>query len=361
MASSDFVQKKELFSFSATECLRNAYFHNDCQICIELCPEDAFALVRNKLTLFENKCIECAACIGSCPTESLHIENFDPNTFTLAFNESEAKILTCKINTPCLGIFDSHHFISMALRSDETPICDMSHCEGCVLNSEKKVEMAIRQKIEQSNAFLVKVELEKEIATIEENLDEENSRRALFRTAFTKAKDVIKEGDHEKPITTLNQHHVETALPLKYTILKNSIKETIESFTITSFEGFDNLFFNKKIDFNACTNCGDCIQFCPTDALFATSDKQGIFFTAGKCIGCGICDDICKTDAVTTKEGIDLVSIAFDRGSELVHYEMVMCHECRCPYPYKGGDPICNRCKDFKNNFENMFVLAKDQ
>ena len=97
-----------------------------------------------------------------------------------------------------------------------------------------------------------------------------------------------------------------------------------------------------------------------SEALFATGDKHGINFIAGNCIGCGICDDICKTDAITTKAGFDLVEIVYDRTKTLVHYEMVQCHECRCPYPYKGGDPICDRCKDFKDNFSNMFTLARD-
>ena len=363
MRHSDFIQNAEHFSFNATECLRNAYFHNACELCIELCPKDAFALVRNKLTLFEAECIACAACIGSCPTEALGLESFDPNAFTLSFHESETNILSCQSNTPCLGVLDAHHYISMALRGENAPECDLSYCEGCHLNSAHNVEQTIRYKIEQSNTFLERVGMrERGITLKEESAAKEHERRMFFREALNKVHDVIGENTETEPtVTALNQNHISTALPLKYTLLKNSIKEHIEQFDTTVLEGFHTLFFNKSIDFHACTNCGDCIQFCPTEALFATSDKQGIVFKSGMCIGCGICDDICKSNAIATVEGVDLVSIAFDRGEELVHYEMVMCHECRCPYPYKGGDPLCDRCKDFKGNFENMFVLAKDQ
>ena len=83
-------------------------------------------------------------------------------------------------------------------------------------------------------------------------------------------------------------------------------------------------------------------------------------FTSGKCIGCSICHDICKVDAVVNIDEIDLVSLAFDRTEQLVHYEMVQCHECRCPYPYRGGDPICDRCKGFKDDFGDMMTMAKD-
>jgi ferredoxin len=359
MGDISFVQKSNLFAYSGTNCLRNDYFHNECSLCIDICPEGAFHVVRNKLTLFDNECIECAACIGGCPTEALSIENFDPNRFTVSFEHEEQKNLSCKETTPCLGVFDSHHLITMALRSEMPPVCDMAHCAECAINKESKVEGRIRENIETANAFLEHVGYDTKIGTIEEK-PEENARRALFRKAFDKAREAVTDTPDELNMTLAHQRRVETTIPLKTLLLKNSIKQKIEEFSTTSFDEPSTLFFNKKISFDACTNCGDCIQFCPTDALFASSDKQGIYFSIGKCIGCGICDHICKSDAVTTAPGFDLVSVAFDRAEQLVHYEMVMCHECRCPYPYKGGDPICDRCKGFKDDFGDMFTMAKD-
>ena len=360
MSANSFIQKSDLFAYSGTNCLRNEYFHNECRICVDLCPEGAFHIVRNKLTLFENECIACAACIGSCPTEALTVESFDPNEFSVAFKDEEEKLLSCKKSTPCLGVFDVHHLITMGLRSERPPVCDMAHCEGCSLNKAGKIGTVIRENINEANAFFERVCPDTRIETVEEK-PEENPRRMLFRKAFEKAKDAASEQREEPGMTLQHQRRVDSDIPLKHLLLKNSIKEKIESFEQTAFEDTSTLFFKKAISFDACTNCGDCIQFCPSDALFASSDKQGIYFTSGKCIGCGICDHICKTDAIATVPGFDLVDIAFDRAKQLVHYEMVMCHECRCPYPYKGGDPICDRCKGFKSDFDGMFTLAKDQ
>jgi len=359
MAASSFVQMSNLFAFNATECLRNAYYFNDCTLCIDLCPENAFHIVRNKLTLFENECIECAGCIGSCPTEALTIESFDPNAYTIGFKDKEEKVLSCKNNTSCLGAFDAHHYITMALRSDAAPVCDMAHCAECPINKEEKIEAQIRHKIAIANDFMGKIGYEATVETIEQK-PEENARRTLFRKAFEKTKDAVSNTSNEIAITIQNMQHSDTDTPLKNLLLKNAIRENLDSFSVSNFNERSPLFFNKQISFDACTNCGDCIQFCPTHALTATSDKQGILFTSAKCIGCGICDHICKTDAITSDESFDLVTIAYDRTEQLVHYDMVMCHECRCPYPYKGGDPICDRCKDYKNNFGGMFTLAKD-
>ncbi|MDD5052166.1 MAG: 4Fe-4S binding protein [Sulfuricurvum sp.] len=359
MGNINFIQKSNLFSYTATRCLRNEYYHNDCNICIDLCPKGAFHIVRNKLTLFENECVGCAGCIGSCPTEALEIESFDPNGFSAAYQHQNEVTLSCKTSTPCLGIFDVEHYIVMTLRGDKSVECDLSHCAGCVLNETGTLYGSIREKIDGANLFLEQIGSEHRIKTIEIK-EEENERRALFRKGFDRVKESIAKEETNLSMTTAHHKLPDMKMPLKRVLLKNSLKEWTSRLTQTTFETSTSLFFNKQIDFKSCTNCGECTQFCPTDALFPTSDKQGIFFAQGKCIGCGICEDICKPNAITAKEGYDLISIAFDRAEQMVHYEMVTCHECRCPYPYKGGDPICDRCSSFTTQFSNMFTMAKD-
>lgn len=357
----NFIQKSNLFSFNATRCLRNEYYHNDCRQCIDLCPKGAFHIVRNKLTLFDNECVECAGCIGTCPTEALEIGSFDPNQYAASYPNQSNAAISCKISTPCLGTFDAEHFLIMVLRGKKEIACDLSHCAGCVLNENGKMETAIRSKIDEANRFLESIGFEYRVETIEIK-EEQAERRALFRKGIEKAKGAIAETGAAEGQSMTSAHHAlpDMRMPLKRIMLKNSLKEYVATMPNTTLSEGSSLFFNKQIDFMACTNCGDCTQFCPTDALFPTSDKQGIYFSQGKCIGCGICEDICKTKAITSKEGIDLVSVAYERSEQLVHYDMVMCHECRCPYPYKGGDPVCDRCSGFISAHANMFTMAKD-
>ncbi|WP_373001714.1 4Fe-4S binding protein [Sulfurimonas sp.] len=363
MGSMTFVQNSELFSYSGTNCVRNDYYHNECQLCVDICPERAFHIVRSKLTLFSSECIECAACIGSCPTEALSIKSFDPNAYTTSFKEEDDKLLSCKKTTSCLGSFDSHHYITMALTSNESPICDMAHCKECSLNTNGKIESFIREEIKKTMDFLTACDSEYSISIQEEKPEDENAKRALFKAAFTKVKEAVQEEDEQESIgITLEYQKASgfTGLPLKFLNLKKAIRDNISKLPKTTHDTNFGIFANKEISFKDCTNCGDCVNFCPTEALLKTTDKQGINFNVGNCISCGICNHICKTDAIKTTGGIDLVNFAYDRGTELVHYEMVMCHECRCPYPYRGGDPICDRCADFRVDFSHVFTLAKD-
>lgn len=360
MANINFIQTSNLFRYTATRCLRNEYYHNDCRICIDLCPKGAFNIVRNKLTLFEDECVGCAGCIGSCPSEALEIESFDPNGFAAGFIHQSDKTLSCKVTTPCLGVFDVEHLAVMALRGESSIVCDMSHCSTCPLNENGGLERSIRTKIEITNQFLESIHNTNRIETVEEK-EEQADRRALFRKGFEKIKEsVVNESEAHVSMTSAHHKQADMKMPLKRILLKNSLKEIVGDLETTTFSTASSLFFNKQINFATCTNCGDCTQFCPTDALFPTSDKQGIYFSQGKCIGCGICEDICKPNSISAKEGFDLISVAFDRAEELVHYEMVMCHECRTPYPYKGGDPICDRCIGFVKQNPNMFTLARD-
>lgn len=358
MALNSFVQGTQQLSYSGSNCVRNDYFHNDCHICVDLCPKEAFEIVRNRLGFIESKCIECAACIGSCPTEALHLKSFDPNAFVQS--RRSADTLTCKKNTPCLAVFDRHHFITMALESDIT--LDLSHCAACPLNTQQTIESVIQKEIDAARRFLDNVDPKPQINVLyEAPAPTEHSRRMIFRSAVEK----IKENASEEPqpdmaLTRAHQKSNGSHEPLKHIQLKTAIKKHITRFQKTRLSSEDSLFYDKSVRFEACTNCGDCIQFCPTDALKATSDKHGIRFVSGACIGCGICDHICKTDAIHSLEDYDLVEAVFDRSKVLVHYEMVMCQECRCPYPYRGGEPICDRCRDFAKDFDSMFKLARD-
>ena len=53
----------------------------------------------------------------------------------------------------------------------------------------------------------------------------------------------------------------------------------------------------------ACTFCGQCIRWCPEDAIIEKDGKA--FIITEKCIGCGECLAVCRFDAVTYNWGIE--------------------------------------------------------
>lgn len=51
-----------------------------------------------------------------------------------------------------------------------------------------------------------------------------------------------------------------------------------------------------KVQKNLCTGCGDCIEYCPVDAIEEKNEKAVIIIS--KCINCKLCVTSCTNDAI---------------------------------------------------------------
>ncbi|WP_457596082.1 4Fe-4S binding protein [Hydrogenimonas sp.] len=369
------------FSFDYFKCLRSEYAKNDCRLCIDLCPEEAMVFDRKRLTLDAERCTGCTACMGVCPTEAFASERFDPERFVVRFSEGENPNISCEASPPCLAALSAEHFIAIALRKEGPVACDLTRCETCELNRDGKVLQAIEAAMEEANAFLSLLGNERRIGreplpwereeastedAEEERAEVDESRRALFRRLAAPvaapeaqpAQEEAQEVDVDFSDLTVGE---EERQPLKRILLKKSLKKVAGTFPeATTARAAFSFVSGKKIDAMACTNCQECAMFCPTGALSILQDNTGIIFQLGKCIACGICNDVCQPRAITDDDAFDLVSFAFDRMSLLVKHELAICEECKVAFPYKGGEKVCDRCRDFKNNFSDLFTLARD-
>lgn len=345
------------FSFDVYKCVRTDYFHAACRSCFDICPEGAFSLANNKLKLDEKACTACGACIGGCPSEALAMEAFDENNFVLRFAKGKEEVISCKSNAPCLAVFDTDHYTVIALRREEGFKCDLSHCDGCELNKEKPLKQAIGERIVMANRFLETIGSPRRIETILEASGEpgpDKSRRGFFRK-FTQAAvtTTVMPKMQGKALNPTN-----TPVPIKQTLLKNTLKDLIEPMGLETVTGSFNIFHGKKVETEKCTACGDCASFCPTDAISTTSDRETLLFQSGKCIGCGICVQVCPEKCVVEEETTNLLDYAFDRMSTLVAHDMRVCKECDCAFSYKGGEQVCPRCREYNAEFGDMFTPA---
>ncbi|MEA3418735.1 MAG: 4Fe-4S dicluster domain-containing protein [Campylobacterota bacterium] len=347
------VESHEKILIDGMKCLRVEYLYNECSLCIDICPEEAITLGNNKrVALDTKKCIDCSACIGVCPTSAISNTEFDPNMFVLTFSTGDEKRISCKDNTPCLNIFNVEQLISLGLRN-ESIVCDMSHCKGCEINKNGMVEASIKVHIDEANTFLeVMGEESRIISDYEEPVEVE--RRQLF-SKFAKG---INELQSDVEIGEI--FNESDNLPVHRQLLQNSLKRVIENVEETTLPYTFSFTANKQIDFQSCSNCGECVQFCPTDALTYSSDKSRILFQNLRCIACSICDDICKPRSFSDKPELDLVTMAFDRAMIAIEHRFVVCDECKTAFPQKGDEMICNRCIDFVNNSQDLFALARD-
>jgi Pyruvate/2-oxoacid:ferredoxin oxidoreductase delta subunit len=64
----------------------------------------------------------------------------------------------------------------------------------------------------------------------------------------------------------------------------------------------------SMIDADACTGCGICLEWCPTDAI-ALNEEGLAMRDESACFGCGVCARFCPEEAISLKEGLRKVFI----------------------------------------------------
>lgn len=342
MSKEEYIQRAGLFVYNALECLRNEYAFNDCQKCIEICPFDAFSIVRKKLYLDVQTCVACGACVGSCPTQALHvITNEFSNPLKMLSMEGNPT-LTCKEQKQCLARFNSIDFLLFALQSQKSFTCNLASCKTCELNEQNMVLEFIEKSVDEANTILKALE-QNQILKEYEKLKDTNSRRAFFKRFL----------DFDEQVM----------LPKRFEKSKEELKSVLKEF-LEDEKSIDisSSLAHFKVITQACTNCGECIEFCPTKALSASSDKTKILFQSAKCVGCGICEDICKVDAITTiQKPLNLTSFAYNKAEVLIEHDMKICTLCKCAFSYKGGECLCDRCKTYETDNKDLFKLACEQ
>lgn len=350
MENTNFIQHKDLFHLNTLKCLRNEYLHNDCTLCFGACPSNALGLFKGKITLFGASCTSCGDCIGICPTEALSLENFDINSFVFEFINSEKNRIIEKIDVPAFGMFDSYHLLSIVLRTKMNIFLEYSE------NISSEQLDYIHTVTQKSNHFLASLGCENSLFLKEPTKKvEDNTRRNLFKTLIQTKNELSKE---VKISHKLNEK--EKTVPAKLILFKNSLKLVCEDIHQQLTLDETALVFNKSIDFNTCTNCAECVTFCPTNALYQGSSKESLYFQSGKCIGCDICHSVCQPHAISNQSDLDIIDYMFDKAQKLVEFEYIKCTECNSAFINKNQGNVCERCLDYKSNFDKMFILAKD-
>ncbi len=70
----------------------------------------------------------------------------------------------------------------------------------------------------------------------------------------------------------------------------------------------NSTYYLSIIDPEACTGCGTCLEWCPTDAISINEDGVARR-DENACLGCGVCARFCPVSAISLKEGLRRVFI----------------------------------------------------
>lgn len=339
-------------------CVRAKSKFSNCTKCVDACP-DSITLVDNLPSFANNTGVEAASCVGVCPTEAFSLSDFSTTEFFFAFLDSKVRLISPKLNVPCLSVLSVEHLLSLALASDEEITLDISSYD-----EESILYEQIDARIEEAN-FVLSSFSDKKLVTNSDGAAENNtqetdssdkgtSRRSFLGNASLKG--VVKqkmtfdeavEADELKifdldreTIAKIREKNVPDKRKILFTILKQA--NVPNAFEILAEE--DVTFTSQKFVDDSCTNCQICYRICPTGALSSDANFSIIHFDSMLCVKCRLCHEVCEPEAIQLQPGFEIKEFFEPTQRTLATFTIKRCNECGNNFTYTGGEQACARC-----------------
>ncbi|MEA2047487.1 MAG: 4Fe-4S dicluster domain-containing protein [Campylobacterota bacterium] len=336
-------------------CVRATSKFSACTKCVDACP-DSIQLVNNLPSFANSTGVEAASCLGVCPTEAFSLTDFSTTEFFFTFLESKVRLISPKLNVPCISVLSVEHLIALAIVSEDEITLDLSsYDENSILYDQ------IDARIEEANfvlsSFSTKQLLSNHIASEtvkKEEIEEASSRRSFLGNASLKG--VIKhkmtfdeavEADALKTFkldAKIISKIKEKKLPDKRKILFTALKHAgvPDHFEVLPQEEVS--FTSQKFVEESCTNCQICYRICPTGALSTDTKFSLIHFDAMLCVKCHLCHDVCEPEAIKLQSGYEVKEFFEPTQRTLALFNIKRCNECGNNFTYTGGEQTCPRC-----------------
>ena len=84
--------------------------------------------------------------------------------------------------------------------------------------------------------------------------------------------------------------------------------DTLELWRSGTLPLINSTYHLSVIDEAACSGCGICVGWCPTDAI-VLSDEDVARRDESACLGCGVCSRFCPEEAISLQEGLRRVFV----------------------------------------------------
>jgi len=332
-------------------CLNLVHRRAGCRLCADACPVDAISLEHPAPILDTETCVACGVCIAICPTDvfgekdrtertllrsvSLHAPDDLGVVCVRRTNPREAPVQAAIVVTHsrCLGSLDMGDLLELSDQGNRPIVLDDTLCEECPIGSAHTV---IATTVDSVNALLGDsrtILLASEtagISGVREVIDGAHphlTRRALFGLVRDRAAELT-DDDRDGSLPS-SRARLLAHLP-----------------AVDRMEATRVPFADVRIDPDACTACGACVQFCPTDALTMPTDDEtfAISFLPASCLDCGICSVACPESAVSFGDHIE----GLRNVRTLVAGALATCESCRTPTVAKVGADgriLCTWCR----------------
>ena len=323
-------------------CIPKGIQHS-CTRCYDICPADAIDVSESHIPEIDNSaCTGCTACVSICPIDAIKHEQFNPTHLT-----HQAKVMRTKgcdhlsiqcsavqhrksdANIPCHAMWNSLLLASIAAEGTQTlHLIGIDQCKSCSMQHGASIMKQVEKDYTTLNyALNVHLDISWQEDTQENhqtNQEAEPARRAFFRnllpsitqSAITAAAQINHQISNQDDKTTPKEDV--PLLPTSLALFVQALPKLEPNFT--PIPNLPSLPMGAIQATDSCTACGECVQQCPTKALYIKEFGANsiLEFKPHHCIGCNQCVDICPEDAIESLPSISLPAIATKRSRPLI-------------------------------------------
>ncbi len=342
------VQVEEVISHNHLLCQYSPRLQTGCRRCLSACMHGGLRLDEGGIELDHTACMECGACVATCPTGAIQYERFTDQTFFSFTRAIEGLIAGRKIvigsSKALKGLWWQHPKESQpryhALFIEHPQPAALSPMNflalfACGAQGVTVIFDSPAAQIPKASAAAIG-----EAAQIVSTLtgwqgpirvsSTEEAQKGLGPLAKEAGKRVSEDVINRSCPGLAAGFSGRRALLARIltAMMEQGAQKTQETGAKRLFEEQPEApYQDLELNGDRCTQCLACINECRSGALDAREDEMSLLFEPALCVACGICTEICPEKALSQQPGLKLSPQFFERR-RLFHAEPARCSMC---------------------------------
>lgn len=317
---------EEVIRWDENICQYSARLESGCSACVDSCVHHAISQSKAGVVVAHSACVECGACLSSCPTGALQYERFDDNAFVnyfkgFSFTPGSTVIIGTEAALHKLW-WESHKKPHSDVFFLEYPQPVALHAMHFLLLFAKGAGQ-IMLLGQESDSNSKQVEFTNTI--IRHYFNKEQSVQVV--PAVSGNSSLLDNIESNTLVKSVYQN-------FSYANRRAKLVEILQFLSLSSEGGLSDCVGSISGDFGsvlcddkACTGCVACVGECRIGALSTDGSSYSLSHTPALCVQCGLCVSICPEDALSLQAGLSLHDEFFNEHI-LAKAEPAQCKGC---------------------------------
>lgn len=321
-----------------------------CQACVEQCPQHAWHLNDDSLSINIEACDGCGLCAPACPQGAI-LHSHEPllgqshPQFLTAFTACDRSGLTSGQGIiPCVHALGLHDILKLYRQGIRELVIAVGECSSCSRTSSASLQTVVNT-----------------LNGIFEQQGETRIRlRQLPTTTWQQESQTLKPPQTSE--TQLSRRHflrrgLQNALQESLK-LKGLLQSDRESFPppgtlLPPTQLPQTLPYIPHIDPTRCNGCDTCFKICPHEVLLWDTEQNSYVLVAQRCTGCRICMDACTSQAIHISQWVKPTLTKIPLTDARCRYCGVAYHH---PTQYTPSTQTCRICSQV-NHYRHLFQV----